>query len=335
MAVVSGVAISGVYSALPAVEKDNEACEVLNDSERLRLIESTGIHQRRVVVPGQTALDLSKEIGGDFIQRLGWELNDIGLVLFVTQTPDYPYPGNAVQLQHYLGLNKSTVAFDINLGCSGFVYGLWASSQLLLGLPTKKALLVVGDTTSTQYSSDNRAVNTLFGDAVSLIALEKNSQADAMVFDLGSDGAGTPYLIQPNRGAKNPDKALELFMDGTQVFVFTLREIPNSILSCLNQKQWLVADVDFCVMHQANEMMLKRLGNKIGFLERQMVIAMKKVGNTSSASIPLSMTLSMANSLCTQRNKLILSGFGVGWSWATVAFEQSPMKVCALRDFGQ
>jgi 3-oxoacyl-[acyl-carrier-protein] synthase-3 len=330
---VAGIKISGISSVLPAMEQNNQDLdELIELAERQRITESTGIRKQRLARPGQTSLDLAKTASNNLLDELGWLPQEVGLLIFVTQTPDYPFPGNAVQLQHHLGLPKSTIAFDVNLGCSGFIYGMWQSMQLLSGLSSKKALLVVGDTTSTQYSSDNRAVNALFGDAVSIIALEKDSQTDPVVFDLGSDGSGAPYLIQPNKGAKHPDTAAELFMDGTQVFVFTLKEVPKSILACLEEKQWAVSDVDYCIMHQANEMMLKRLGNKLGFTPEQMIISMQDIGNTSSASIPLAMTLTLQQQLLNKKNKLLLSGFGVGWSWGSMAYEQTELRLCRLLD---
>lgn len=330
---VAGATITGLISILPAVEIDNQDLFTAhNAAERIKVLETTGIKKRREVVLGQTSLDLAKIALDNFLPELGWADDDIGLIIFVTQTPDFPFPGNAVQLQAYLNLPKSVVAFDINLGCSGFIYGMWQITQLLSSMSKEKALLIVGDSTSTQYSKQNESVNLLFGDAVSVIAVEKDSQADNMVFDLGSDGSGASYLIQPNGGARAPGVNPELVIDGMQVFVFGLREIPPSIISCLTQKGWTIEDLDFIIMNQANEMLLKRLGKKMNFSQAQNIIAMCEVGNTSSASIPLAMSLKLADSLLTKNNKLLLSGFGVGWSWGTLVYEQPKLKICKLLD---
>ena len=332
-ALIKNITISGIVSVLPEVEKvniDKQSNE--NSQEMTRIIASTGIHSRRIVKPSQTALDLGVIACQSLLNEMQWEAGDIPLIIFVTQTPDFPFPGNAIQLQHRLGLSKSTLAFDVNLGCSGFVYGLWQVSQLLSGLEGDKAILVVGDTTSQQYSESNRAVASLFGDAVSAIAIEKRQNCEDMVFSLGSDGSGAPYLIQPYGGARRPNTQPELFMDGMQVFVFTLREVPKSINQCLDRKGWAVNDIDFCVMHQANEMMLKRLGDKVGFTSEQVIISMREVGNTSSASIPLALCSSLSSKLTTQKNKLLLSGFGVGWSWGSVAIHLDKLTICLLID---
>lgn len=330
---VNKVSITGIVSVLPETSCENVDGSSTSASEEMaRIVASTGIRSRRIASAEQTALVLGNIACVSLMQELGWSPEDVGLIVFVTQTPDYPLPGNAIQLQHKLGLTKQTIAFDVNLGCSGFVYGLWQVSQLLKGLSKDKALLVVGDTTSHQYSKENRAVSTLFGDAVSAIGIEKDPNGEEMVFSLGSDGAGTPYLIQPQGGALAPGAAPELFMDGMQVFVFTLREVPSSVKACLDAKGWQSQNVDYCVLHQANEMMLKRLGNKLGLTQEQLIISMGDVGNTSSASIPLALGLCLNDQLTKNSTKLVLSGFGVGWSWGTVALTLPPLKVCKVID---
>ncbi|NRA60058.1 MAG: ketoacyl-ACP synthase III [Psychrobium sp.] len=330
---INNIAITGIVSVIPAVEKVNTAgLSGVELQDMQRIVSATGIQSRRIVAKNQTSLDLSVIAGKQLIEDMDWQEQDIALLIFVTQTPDYPFPGNAIQLQNKLGLSKSTLAFDVNLGCSGFVYGLWQLCQLLKGLDGNKALLVVGDTTSQQCSESSRTVAPLFGDALSIIAVEKSEQAGEMVFSLGSDGSGAPYLIQPNGGSKAPEKQADLFMDGTQVFVFTLREVPKSITACLVAKNWKIEEVDYCVMHQANEMMLKHLGDKLGVSARQLIISMADVGNTSSASIPLALCLSLSKELTTAPQKIIVSGFGVGWSWASAAMTIGPLKTCRLID---
>lgn len=328
---ITGVQIRGICSVLPATQLDNHqldfGCAV---AEQEKIIASTGIHRRRVVTGTQTALDLAKIAASELLNDLKWQQELPELLIFVTQTPDYMLPGNAVQLQHHLGLAKTTIAFDVNLGCSGFIYGLWQISQLLNGLACRRALLVVGDTTSTLCAEQNRAVALLFGDAVSVVALEKTDNINRMCFTLGTDGAGAPYLIQPFAAARSPSQSAALSMDGTQVFVFTLREVPKSIQQALHAQGWTVAELDYAVLHQANAMMLKHLGDKLGLNSTQLVMAMGDTGNTSSASIPLAMTIALQQQLTQSELKLLLSGFGVGWSWGSVTLTQAPLQCCRL-----
>jgi 3-oxoacyl-[acyl-carrier-protein] synthase-3 len=328
---ITGVAIRGIISVLPAIQLDNHQLDFgCTPEEKEKIIASTGIHRRRVVSASQTALDLAKVAASELLAELNWQDEKPELLIFVTQTPDYMLPGNAIQLQHHLNLAKSTIAFDVNLGCSGFVYGLWQITQLLNGLNCRRALLVVGDTTSTLCPPQQRTVAMLFGDAVSVVALEKTHLQYRMCFSLGSDGAGAQYLIQPFAAAKSPVTPAALSMDGTQVFVFTLREVPKSILEALKGLGWSLKDVDYAILHQANAMMLKHLGDKLGFTSEQLIIAMGETGNTSSASIPLAMTMALQEQLTQSELQLLLSGFGVGWSWGSVALTLPPLSVCRL-----
>ncbi|QYJ74121.1 3-oxoacyl-ACP synthase III family protein [Shewanella sp. FJAT-52076] len=332
---VTGVEVRGMVSVVPTDTVDNYSLtHLFNPDELKRVIESTGIEHRRVAGAGQTVLSMATQGGTYLLNELGWDASP-GLVICVTQTPDFMLPGNAVQLQHRLGLGKDTLAFDVNLGCSGFVYGLWQAATLLSSLPCRRALLVVGDTTSQMcgQGEQSRAVSPLFGDAISVIALEKNPDAAPMHFSLGSDGAGAPYLIQPNNAALHPGEPPALSMDGTQVFVFTLREVPTSINAVLDAASWDVNSPDAIVLHQANEMMLRRLADKLGFTTEQMIIAMKNRGNTSSASIPLAITDALHDRLARGPLKMLLSGFGVGWSWGSAAVTIGPLAVCKTMDF--
>jgi 3-oxoacyl-[acyl-carrier-protein] synthase-3 len=333
---VKNITITGIVSVLPKQIRVNvDGTSGTKRQEVERIVDSTGIHSLRVASPEQTSLDLGFIACKNLLKKMKWSVDDISLIIFVTQTPDYPLPGNAVQLQHKLGLNKGVLAFDVNLGCSGFVYGLWQVSQLLSGLSGSKALLIVGDTTTQQYSATNHTVSLLFGDAASAVAIEKSPGCDDMVFSMGSDGAGAPYLIQPNGGAKNKSLAPEIFMDGLQVFVFTLREIPQSIAECLTEKGWSIDSLDYCVMHQANKMMLQKIAKKLGLSEEQLIISMAEVGNTSSASIPLALCISLSSALTERENRLLFSGFGVGWSWGTVALKLNKLKTCQIIDMAK
>ena len=330
---ISGVRISGMCSVVPETRIDNQSlAAVVGQQELDKIIGSTGIKHRRILSANQTSLSLANIACKTMLTDMNIDVSQIGLIICVTQTPDFPFPGNAVQLQHALMLTKGTPAFDINLGCSGFVYGLWKTAALLNTLETQKALLVVGDSTSTQYSSDNKLVNTLFGDASSAILLEKDKHTTPMIFDLGSDGSGAPYLIQPNNGAKKPNLKPEMYMDGMQVFAFTLREVPKSIKACLNAAKLSKDEIDFVVMHQANTMMIKHLADKLNFTPEQAIIGISEFGNTSSASIPLAMTDKLRDQLLNGNNTMLLSGFGVGWSWATVLVKQSKLEYCRVLD---
>ncbi len=328
LARLDGIALRGIVSALPAnVEDVTHLAARFGADYAERIASATGIRRRHIAAPGQCMSDLALPAARELLNGLGWADNSIDLLVCVTQTPDHPLPATACLLQNRLGLAGHCAAFDVGLGCSGYVYGLWLVASLLAGMGRGRALLVAGDTTSHTLTPDNRSVAPLFGDAATVTAIEWDASAGPLTIDVGTDGAGAPYLIRAGGGTRQPDGPL-LFMDGTQVFAFTLREVPKTIAATLNASGIGIAEIDHVVLHQANEMMLRRLGAKIGAREDQLVLALAARGNTSSATIPLAMTDMLSVSLATGERKLLLCGFGVGWSWGTAIWQTGPIATC-------
>jgi len=312
--------LAGLVAAIPAhMETEADLALRFGEDAVRRIVQATGIKRRPVAPPDMTMADLAEAGARRLLGRLGWEPSSVGLLIVVTQTGDHPLPANACLLQHRLGLSTGAAAFDVNLGCSGYVYGLSIAASMLGAGVAERALLVAGDTTTHMISPDDRSVAPLFGDAVVVTALEHGSDGTRMVFDLGTDGAGAPYLTSATGGARTPGPP-KLAMDGTQVMAFSLRTVHRTVASTLNAIGWPVSGVDAFVLHQANAMMLRTLGQKIGATPEQMVQAIEDCGNTSSASIPLAMVHKLQAAECTAFGKLVLCGFGVGWSWATCAW---------------
>ena len=293
------------------------------------IIRSTGI-ERRPVARTETVAGLGEQACRRLLERLDWAPETIQGIVVVTQTPDYPLPATACLLQQALGLSSSTLALDINLGCSGYVYGLSVLIGLMRSAGLQRALLVCGDMTTRMIADDDRGLHPLFGDAVAATALE--SAGARMALDLGTDGSGAPYLISRTGGLKEPGLP-RLSMDGVQVMAFSLKRVAPSVAQVLEQAGLAIDQVDAVVFHQANAMMLKNLGRKIGAREDQLVVAVRDFGNTSSASIPLA--------LCDWLNRpetprpdrplqVLMSGFGVGWSWATALWTTPQPDVAEL-----
>lgn len=325
---INGIALRGIVSALPSgVEDVTHLAARFGRDQAERIATATGIHRRHIAAPGQCMSDLALPAARELLDGLGWTDDQVDLLICVTQTPDHPLPATACLLQHRLGLGRQCAAFDVGLGCSGYVYGLWLAASLLAGMGRGRALLVAGDTTSRTLDRDDRSVAPLFGDAATVTALEWNESAGPLTIDAGTDGAGGPYLIQPGGGTRQPDGPL-LFMDGTQVFAFTLREVPKTIAAALAAAGIDIAGIDHVILHQANEMMLRRLGAKIGARPDQLVLALADRGNTSSATIPLAMTDTLSVALTTGPRNLLLCGFGVGWSWGCAVWHTGPVTVC-------
>ncbi|OYQ37377.1 3-oxoacyl-ACP synthase [Niveispirillum lacus] len=324
---INGIALRGIVSALPSrVEDVADLATRFGADQAERIAAATGIRRRHIAADGQCMSDLAVPAARHLLDGLGWAGDNVDLLICVTQTPDHPLPATACLLQQRLGLSKQCASFDVGLGCSGYVYGLWLAASLLAGMGRGRALLIAGDTTSVTLDRADRSVAPLFGDAATATALEWNPGGGLLTVDVGTDGTGGPYLIQPGGGARQPDGPL-LFMDGTQVFAFTLREVPKAISATLAAAACAMSDIDHVVLHQANEMMLKRLGAKIGAHTDQLVLAMADRGNTSSATIPLAMTDALSASLTSGRRRLLLCGFGVGWSWGTAIWDTGPALI--------
>jgi 3-oxoacyl-[acyl-carrier-protein] synthase-3 len=328
--VIQGIRLAGIVSCLP--ERRETAADLagrFGEDAARRIAKATGIEARHVVPPHQCTSDLAEVAARHLLERLDWPAESVSLLILVSQTHDHILPGTGLLLHQRLGLSKSAAVFDMGLGCSGYVYGLWAAAALLKACGGGRALLLAGDTTSRVLDPDDRTVAPLFGDAAAATALELDAAAEPMAFTLGSDGAGAPYLMVPGGALRRPDEPARLFMDGTQVFAFTLREVPGSIRAALDLAGWGMGDVDRVVMHQANAQMIRHLAQKIGAAPEQAVLALAGHGNTSSASIPLALTEALGDTLTQRSYRLLLSGFGVGWSWGSAALVAGPLGVCA------
>ncbi|MBP2160971.1 MULTISPECIES: ketoacyl-ACP synthase III [Asticcacaulis] len=321
--VAKAPALKGIVTALPErVSENADLALSFGEEVMAKIVKATGI-ERRPVADAHTVSDLGCIAAEHLLAKLEWDRASIGLVIVVTQTPDYPLPSTACVMQHRLGLGTHVAAFDLALGCSGYVYGLSVAAAMMQGAGIDRALLVSGDITTRMISETNRALMPLFGDAVAVTALEL-SEHGSIAFDLGSDGSGAPYLISKTGGLAEPGKP-ELFMDGTQVMAFSLKQVAPSVERALTTAGIAIEAVDHVILHQANAMMLKTLGHKIKASDDQMVYAVRDFGNTSSTSIPLAVCDHLTNRPVRGEQTFLMCGFGVGWSWSTAVWRtQAP-----------
>jgi 3-oxoacyl-[acyl-carrier-protein] synthase-3 len=341
---VSGVRMAGVASAIPQAVRtpSDEAATFPNDNID-KLAQSTGVLERHVA-HRLCASDLGEAAARRALAALEWKPETVDLLVFVTQTPDYRLPANACLLQARLGLPESCMAFDVSLGCSGFVYGLGQAASLVSSMGAgKRALLIVGDTISRMVSPTDKSTVFLFGDGAAAIALECDGSAAPMHFTFGTDGRGGNHLLIPAGGVRKPatpetaERRLreggnhrseqDLFMNGAEVFAFTLRVVPNLVQSTLAAAAWTTESVDFFLFHQANAMMLKHLGKKLGVAESKMPLSLGRVGNTSGASIPITMSERLRDDLGNGPRSLLMVGFGVGFSWGAAAVHTTGMAM--------
>lgn len=333
---LSGVALRGVVCAVPGAPVPNAViAETLGDQAVADVVKMIGVETRHWSAPDQTTADLCFAAAQHLLQKLDWDPDSVDAVIFVTQTPDHPLPASACLLHGRLGLATDCQAFDVNLGCSGYVYGLWLAASLIQS-GCKRVLLLAGETMSRLVDANDRGTAVLFGDAGSASAIEHDPTAPVMRFRLGSDGSGAGALMVPQGGFRpvDPDRAFtldptRLHMDGGEVFTFTLREVPRLVADTLADADMTGDSVDAYLLHQANRFMLRHIGKKIGATDTdRLPINIDRYGNTSSATIPLLLADDMAQRLTTGAETLMLVGFGVGLSWGAVLAEFGPLA-CA------
>ena len=335
----TGARVAGIVSCVPPLCIDNkDFVAKFGEIAVADVTKMLGVQTRRWVEPNVSTADLCLRAGEKLLAGLGWSANSVDGLLFVSQTPDYRLPATACALQARLGLRVGAMAFDVNLGCSGYTYGLWLAMTMVQSGIVKRVLLAVGDTSSRVIDPDDRSTALLFGDAGTVTAIEQCNQPGVDTkahFILGTDGAGAANLIIPQGAYKDAvldgDKRLEgrnpnyLFMDGGEVFNFTLRAVPKLIAACLTSSQHTMEQHDAFLFHQANHFMIKHLTKKAKLPVERVPINIDRYGNCSSASIPLLITSEMAETLRTKTQRIALFGFGVGYSWGSASLSIGPL----------
>ena len=343
-ATMKGVSIRGIRACVPAETRDLAAENLIpEEAERERLIGSIGVRSRHIARADILTSDLCQKAADGLLNELGWARDSIDVLIMVTQSADFVIPATACALQSRLGLG-SCLAFDINLGCSGYAYGLWTAASLMQTLKVSgrpaRALVLAGDVSTSKLLEGDRATIPLFGDAGSATALEIDPNADEMFGVFGTDGSGAPHIMVEAGGLKHPllppkephppERAEELYrksrlhLNGTEVFNFTLKNVPPLVKSIFETANTTIDDIDYVLFHQANVFMLNHLRKKSGLPEDKVPVAMETYGNTSSASIPLTIAAKLADKFDTPQN-LVMMGFGVGWSWSAIKMTVGPM----------
>ena len=331
--------IAGITCTLPrqVITTAEVAAALGADARKVKAM--TGIAERRIAPPEICASDLCADAASRLLDDLEWDRASIDAIVLVTQTPDYILPATACTLQQRLGLPKTCASFDVNMGCSGYVYGLWiASSMVESGL--KRVLLLVGDTLTRCVSEQDRSVAFLFGDSGSATALERGDSKTTFV--LGTDGSGAENLIIRAGQARqrmtpqlcerveveggNIRSPHELYMNGPEVMAFTLREVPPLFEQLLEHSGTQKEQIDAVVMHQANQFLLDNLARKIGIESSRVPSTVEYCGNTSCASVAVTLSMLLHEQLSQKSLKLVMMGFGVGWSWAGCIGDFGPIK---------
>lgn len=341
---IHNVQIVGVSACVPKTIEENITLKVFQEGEAERFITGTGVERRRIANQETTTSDLCCHAAEKLISDMNWSKSDIDCLIFVTQTPDYILPATSCILQQKIGLNEECYAIDISLGCSGWVYGVSVISALMQNGNFKKGILLSGDTILKQSSKQDKSTWPLFGDAGTATAFKFNANAKSLKFHLATDGSGFGAIIIPDGGYRssfseqsllnemigngiNRNKT-QLVLDGMDVFSFGINKAPETIEKLC---QYFTIDketVDYFVFHQANLFMNEKIRKKLKLPAEKVPYSMKNFGNTSSATIVLTIITQIADKVKDSTQNFVACGFGVGLSWGSVNFETKNL-VCS------
>ncbi len=324
---LQNVRYAGMTTCVPhRVVSNMRDCPPHMRPARERLVRNIGIEERRVNASWQTFSDLAFDAAEKLIAELNWQRDEIDALIIVSQSPDYLIPSTAIIMQDRLKLKQSTIAFDINLGCSGYAFGLHVLGSMIAAGGVKKAILLIGDRSAA-------VVDPLFSDAGCATALEYDPSAPPMYFDLNSDGSGHRAIMLPVGGHREPfglqhavpfkdedglwRSTAELELDGPAVLSFSTQVVPPAVRKLLEFADCPIEDVDYFLFHQANKMINETIRKKLGVAPEKVPSSLRDFGNTSGASIPVTMTARIREQLDGQSQRLLMCGFGVGLSWGS------------------
>ncbi len=330
---IPGVRLRALSAALPSLKVRNRDLGHLDEFHSKALIRAVGIETRRIAPPAICASDLCIAAAQCLLTRMRLGPAEIGLLVFVTQTPDYPLPGNSMLAQRELGLAASTYLVDINQGCAGFVYGLASLAALMRATGIEKGLLLAGDTLTRIVSSRDGSTLPIFSDAGSATLLEKTQHDELMYFNLGSEGKGADIIRVKGGGARHPfgtdslvmgeeshnvvRAPIHLAMRGLDVLHYCSRYVTPNIKELLAFANADLDTPDYYLFHQANQIINECLVRQLGIPPDKVPETLSEYGNTSCATIPVTMCRRLGKHLACGSTNLLLSGFGAGFSWGS------------------
>ena len=345
----NNIGISAMAACVPQkIEYNKDLGYMMSDEEIQKAIQNIGIEERRIAEPEVCASDLCLRAAQQLLNDNAIDPQSIDVLLFVSQTSDYHQPATAAILQHKLGLSKDTLAFDINLACSGYVYGLSAAYAYAQNASVNRVLLLVGETMSKIVSRYDKVNTPLFGDAGTATLIEKGEQFGQSIFSLHTDGKGAEVMMIPDGGFRNPVTEISLKeetdengdkrtrtqfrMDGMAVFNFGMSEEPRDVKNLICAAGLELGEIDLLIYHQANKFMTDFFTKWLKFDKAKTPYSIRKYGNTSSASIPLTI-VSELHDAYPERKNVILSGFGAGLSWGSVLLNLEQCNISKVIEY--
>lgn len=342
------IGISAIAACVPQqIERNADLGYFMSEEDIQKAINNIGIEERRIAPSDVCSSDLCYQAAEQLLEDNQIDRSTIDALIFVSQTADYHQPATSPMLQHRLGLSKDTLCFDINLACSGYVYGL-STAYTYANMPTiNRVLLLVGETMSKIVSRQDKVNTPLFGDAGTATLIEKGNFGESW-FNLHSDGSGAEVMMIPHGGFRQPTtpdsfveetddngdvrNQLQFRMDGMAVFNFGISEEPRDVKNLITYAGFNMNDVDLLIYHQANRFMTNFFTKWLKFDKNKTPYSIQKYGNTSSASIPLTIVSELKNGY-PQRDKVVLSGFGAGLSWGSALVNLTNCKISTLTEY--
>ena len=347
---VKNIKIKGLTVCVPKNIVENSSYEVVPENERPAFIKAIGIERRRVADKDVCTSDLCQKAAENLIENLGWNKEEIDLLIFVSQTPDYRMPATSCVLQHKLGLQRTCMTIDISQGCSGYVYGLSVVGSLVSNGTIKKALLLVGNTQNKNINFNDKSTWPLFSDAGSATAIEYCPDGgDVFKLSFMTDGGGEKTIIIPDGGYRNMISAesfvehefeggikrnnLNLFMQGDDVFAFVIGNIPKATKAMYEHFNINPENIDYFLIHHASQFIINKLKKKFSIPDEKAPIILRDFGNSSNASIPIIMAKEIRNEILSKPLQLYISGFGVGLSLGVGVINVNKFEYCELIEY--
>lgn len=341
-----GVGVTALAAAVPHTVIENlKYTQYFPEDQVKEVVEKVGIYERRFADENTCSSDLCFAAAEKLIADNNIDRNEIDLLIFISQTADYRMPATSVLLQDRLGLRNSTIAFDINLGCSAFIYGLTVAFSMMNNTGLRKALILDGETRSKVYSPKDRRSAFLFGDGGVAALVERNEKFGTSYFSLNSDGSRGDLIKINGGGYRMPSSAETIkekvvdeygnirseeqgYMNGGDVFNFVIREIPKDMKNLIAFSGQDIQTFDYYVFHQANNFINSYLAKKLKLDTSKIPSTIAKYGNTSSVSVPLTIVDQLKDKMEGEK-KLFLSAYGVGMTWANAIV---PFVDCKISD---
>jgi len=326
--------LSAIQTYFPEKILDNESlAELYDDWTAEKIFAKTGVKKRHIIGDDEFVSDLAVRAAEKIFSKNIADRADIDALILCTQTPDFALPSTAALIHKQLGLPAECMAFDFNHGCTGFIYGLSIAGSLISSGQAKKALLITAETYSRWCHPEDKSVTTIFGDGAAAMCLEKDDLGPGIgPFLFGTDGRGFRQLTVPVSAAHalkldqssletvvdksgNTRTAANLYMNGPELFRFAITSVPKLVNNLLQSADKKLADLDAFVFHQANTFMRQNIQKKLKIPDEKMIYGLEEVGNTVSASIPIAIQQAFKREDIKPGDKLMLVGFGVGYSW--------------------